>query len=50
MRARTRTKSASPTGTRTAETWTPFAQLGAYTQSGTTTDQTYAGTDNTQRL
>ncbi|WP_133887080.1 RHS repeat-associated core domain-containing protein [Streptomyces sp. BK208] len=44
------TSAASPTGTRTAETWTPFAQLGSYTQSGTTTDQTYAGTDNTQRL
>ncbi|WP_317992359.1 RHS repeat-associated core domain-containing protein [Streptomyces sp. JV180] len=44
------TSAASPTGTRTAETWTPYAQLGAYTQSGTTIDQTYAGTDNTQRL
>ncbi|MFI7383722.1 RHS repeat-associated core domain-containing protein [Streptomyces sp. NPDC049813] len=44
------TAAASPTGTRTAESWTPFTQLGAYTQSGTTTDQTYAGTDNTQRL
>ncbi|MGV9282854.1 RHS repeat-associated core domain-containing protein [Streptomyces sp. NPDC003730] len=44
------TSAASPTGTRTAETWTPFTQLASYTQSGTTTDQTYAGTDNTQRL
>ncbi|MFF7878973.1 RHS repeat-associated core domain-containing protein [Streptomyces californicus] len=44
------TSAASPTGTRTGETWTPYTQLGAYTQSGTTIDQTYAGTDNTQRL
>nr|WP_308288202.1 RHS repeat-associated core domain-containing protein [Streptomyces corallincola] len=44
------TSAASPTGTRTAESWTPFTQLGAYTQSGTTTNQTYAGVDNTQRL
>ncbi|MFG3078095.1 RHS repeat-associated core domain-containing protein [Streptomyces sp. NPDC048225] len=44
------TSAASPTGARTGETWTPFTQLGSYTQSGTTTDQTYAGTDNTQRL
>lgn len=44
------TSAASPTGTRTAESWTPFTQLGAYTQSSTTTNQTYAGTDNTQRL
>ncbi|MFF1306513.1 RHS repeat-associated core domain-containing protein [Streptomyces sp. NPDC058307] len=44
------TSAASPTGTRTAETWTPFTQLGTYTQSGATTDHTYAGTDNTQRL
>lgn len=44
------TSAASPTGTRTAETWTPFTQLGTYTRSGTTTSQTYAGTDNTQRL
>ncbi|MFG3429260.1 hypothetical protein [Streptomyces californicus] len=36
------TSAASPTGTRTAETWTPYTQLGAYTQSGTTIDQTYA--------
>jgi RHS repeat-associated protein len=41
---------ASPTGTRTSETWTPFTQLAAYTQSGATTTQTYAGTDNTDRL
>ncbi|RAJ66816.1 MULTISPECIES: RHS repeat-associated core domain-containing protein, partial [unclassified Streptomyces] len=44
------TSAASPTGTRTAASWTPHNQLGAYTQSGSTTDQTYAGTDNTQRL
>ncbi|MFF9378196.1 RHS repeat-associated core domain-containing protein [Streptomyces griseoluteus] len=44
------TSAASPTGTRTAESWTPFTQLAAYTQSGATTNQTYAGTDNTQRL
>lgn len=44
------TSAASPTGTRTGGTWTPFTQLGAYTQSGATTNQTYAGTDNTQRL
>ncbi|WP_345669848.1 RHS repeat-associated core domain-containing protein [Streptomyces similanensis] len=44
------TSAASPTGTRTAENWTPFTQLAAYTQSGATTNQTYAGTDNTQRL
>ena len=44
------TSAASPTGTRTNETWSPFTQLDAYTQSGTTTNQTYAGTDNTQRL
>ncbi|MEV4341021.1 RHS repeat-associated core domain-containing protein [Streptomyces sp. NPDC049590] len=40
----------SPTGTRTSENWTPFTQLAAYTQSGTTTSNTYAGIDNTQRL
>jgi YD repeat-containing protein len=44
------TSAASPTGARTAENWTPFTQLAAYTQSGATTNQTYAGTDNTQRL
>ncbi len=44
------TSAASPTGTRTNESWTPHSQLGAYTQSGTTISQTYAGTDNTQRL
>jgi RHS repeat-associated protein len=44
------TSAASPTGTRTNESWTPFTQLGAYTQSGATTNQTYGGTDNTQRL
>lgn len=44
------TSAASPTGTRTNETWTPFTQFSAYTQSGTTTNQTYAGTDTTQRL
>ncbi|MFF8595143.1 RHS repeat-associated core domain-containing protein [Streptomyces sp. NPDC015220] len=44
------TGAASPTGTRTAESWTPSTQLAAYTQSGATTHQTYAGTDNTQRL
>ncbi|MGW6648538.1 hypothetical protein AMK23_09685 [Streptomyces sp. CB02130] len=44
------TSAASPTGTRTDETWTPYSQLGTYTQSGITTSQTYAGTDNTQRL
>jgi RHS repeat-associated protein len=44
------TSSAGPTGTRTNETWNPFTQLAAYTQSGATTNQTYAGTDNTQRL
>ncbi|MER6127545.1 hypothetical protein ABT173_34170 [Streptomyces sp. NPDC001795] len=30
--------------------WTPFPQLAAYTQSGATTNQTYAGADNAQRL
>ncbi|RAJ70578.1 YD repeat-containing protein, partial [Streptomyces sp. PsTaAH-137] len=35
------TSAASPTGTRTAASWTPHNQLGAYTQSGSTTDQTY---------
>ncbi|MFH8336296.1 RHS repeat-associated core domain-containing protein [Streptomyces sp. AM6-12] len=44
------TSAASPTGARTSEDWTPFTQLAAYTQSGTTTNQTYAGVDNTQRL
>ncbi|WP_279592820.1 RHS repeat-associated core domain-containing protein [Streptomyces liangshanensis] len=44
------TSAAGPTGTRTGGTWTPFTQLGAYTQAGATTGQTYAGTDNTQRL
>jgi len=44
------TSAASPTGTRTNEKWTPFTQLATYTQAGATTDQTYAGTDNTQRL
>ncbi|MEE1928730.1 RHS repeat-associated core domain-containing protein [Streptomyces sp. TRM 70351] len=44
------TAAASPTGTRSDGTWTPFTQLAAYTQSGTTTDQTYAGVDNTHRL
>lgn len=29
---------------------TPFTRLAACTQSGATTTQTYAGTDNTQRL
>ncbi|MFF4490480.1 RHS repeat-associated core domain-containing protein [Streptomyces sp. NPDC001544] len=44
------TSAAGPTGTRTSENWTPFTQLAAYTQSGATTNQTYAGVDNTQRL
>ncbi|MDT9682396.1 RHS repeat-associated core domain-containing protein [Streptomyces sp. TRM76323] len=44
------TSAAGPTGTRTNATWTPFTQLAAYTHSGTTTEQVYAGTDNTQRL
>lgn len=44
------TSAASPTGTRTSENWTPFTQLAAYTQSATTTTQTCAGVDNTQRL
>ncbi|MGW5623592.1 RHS repeat-associated core domain-containing protein [Streptomyces olivaceus] len=44
------TRPLSTPGTRTAESWTPHSQLGSCTQSGTTTDQTYAGTDNTQRL
>jgi RHS repeat-associated protein len=44
------TSADSPTGTRTDATWTPFTQLASYAQSGTTTDHTYAGTDNTQRL
>ncbi|MFF5251217.1 RHS repeat-associated core domain-containing protein [Streptomyces leeuwenhoekii] len=44
------TSAAGPTGTRTDETWTPFTQLASYTQSGTATGHTYAGTDNTQRL
>ncbi|GHD29605.1 hypothetical protein [Streptomyces galbus] len=44
------TAAASPTGTRTAESWTPFTQLAASTQSGATTSHTYAGVDNTQRL
>jgi RHS repeat-associated protein len=44
------TSAAGPTGTRTNAVWTPFTQLASYTQSGTTTDHTYAGTDNTQRL
>ncbi len=44
------TSAAGPTGIRTAESWTPFTQLGSATQSGTTTGHTYAGTDNTQRL
>ncbi|MGW5367629.1 RHS repeat-associated core domain-containing protein [Streptomyces sp. NPDC004009] len=44
------TSAASPTGYRTSENWTPFTQLASYTQSGSTTNQTYAGVDNTQRL
>ncbi|MFB8105881.1 RHS repeat-associated core domain-containing protein [Streptomyces sp. NPDC056007] len=44
------TKAASPTGARWAATWTPFTQLGSYTQSDGITNQTYAGTDNVQRL
>jgi RHS repeat-associated protein len=44
------TSAAGPTGTRTGGTWTAFTQLGSYVQSGATIRQTYAGTDNTQRL
>ncbi|MFJ4204455.1 RHS repeat-associated core domain-containing protein [Streptomyces sviceus] len=44
------TSAEGPTGTRTAENWTPFTQLAAYAQSGATVRQSYAGTDNTQRL
>ncbi|WP_285737167.1 RHS repeat-associated core domain-containing protein [Kitasatospora phosalacinea] len=40
---------ASPTGARTAETWTDFSQLAGITTGTTHLDAAYAGTDNGER-
>ncbi|MGW8064195.1 hypothetical protein ACVV2G_18455 [Streptomyces ziwulingensis] len=45
-RRRQRNLRPEPDQLRTDETWTPFTQLAAYTQ----TDQAYAGVDNAQHL
>ncbi|WP_052457225.1 RHS repeat-associated core domain-containing protein [Streptomyces sp. AcH 505] len=44
------TSAASPTGVRTGGSWSPFSQLGGFTDDGAATVNTYAGVDNNHRL